>query len=237
MNQDNSLPSPENDPLVSAEYHSFSTEITPTALNEVVLEQARAATKNSWLRKFPSLWFRPMVFTATLGLTLMLVLELTTTPEFQHVMNADTNVERRQPQEGKTILLDRVNGVTKAKPAPVSANAPISDERASAGFAEMIESSSKRMQKKNSVMEHTIQGLYQTRKNKKPQFKEVATFSTPAIASDTAARSCTEEQMADTLKWWQCITGLKEADRNDEAKAELDFFNAVHPGFEPPDSP
>ena len=81
MNHDNSLPSPENDPLVSAEYHTLSTEITPTALDEVVLEQARAATKNSWLRKSPSLWFRPMVFTATLGLTLMLLLELTTTPE------------------------------------------------------------------------------------------------------------------------------------------------------------
>jgi hypothetical protein len=237
MNHDNILPSPENDPLVSAEYHTLSTEITPTALDEVVLEQARAATKNAWLRKFPSLWFRPMVFTATLGLTLVLVLELTTTPEFQPIMNANTNVERRQSQEGETILLDTVNGVTKTKPAPVPANAPISDEHAPAGSAEMIESSSKHMQKKNNAMNHPIQGTYQTRKNKKPRFEKVAAFSTPTITSDIASRSCTEEQMVDALKWWQCITGLKEADRNDEAKAELDFFNTIHPVFKPPDSP
>ena len=237
MNQSNNLPSPENDPLVSAEYHALSTEHTPTALDEVVLEQARAATKNSWLQALTSLWFRPMVFTATLGLTLMLVLELTTTPKFQPVMNTDTNVGRRQPQERAPVLPDTVNGMTKTKPTAVSANAPISDERAPAGSAEMIESSSKRMQKKNNAIDHPIQEIYQLRKNKKPRFEKVAAFSTPTITSDIAARSCTEEQMLDALKWWQCITSLKAAGRNDEAKDELNFFNAVHPGFELPDSP
>jgi hypothetical protein len=237
MNHDNSLPSPENDRLVSAEYHTLSTEITPTALDEVVLEQAKAATKNAWLRKFPSLWFRPMVFTATLGLTLMLVLELTTTPEFQPIMGVDANVERLQSQEGKPILLDTVNGVTKVKLTPVPANTPISDEYTSTRSAEMIESSSKHMQKKNNAMNHPIQGTYQIRKNKKPRFEKVAAFSTPTITSAIAARSCTEEQMIDALKWWQCITDLKETNRNDEAKAELDFFNTVHPIFKLPDSP
>lgn len=186
QNKGNNLPSLGNDPLVSAEYRALSTELTPTALDEVVLEQARAATKNYWPQTFPSLWFRPIVFTATLGLTLMLLLELTTIPESQPIIDTDTNIGRLQP------------------------NMPISDERTSPGFS-------------------------QPRKNKKPRFEKVEAFSTSTITSYIAARSCTEEQMTDAPKWWQCITELKENDRNNEAKVELDFFNAVYPEFEPTD--
>jgi len=186
QNKSNNLPSLENDPLVSAEYRALSTEQTPTALDEVVLEQARAAAKNSWSQIFPSLWFRPIAFTATLGLTLMLLLELTTTPESQPIIDTDTNVGRLQP------------------------NVPISNE-------------------------HTSPRFSQPRKNKKPRFEKVEAFSTSAITSYIAARSCTEEQMVDAPKWWQCITELKETGRNDEAKVELDFFKAVYPEFEPPD--
>jgi len=300
MNQDrdNNLPSAESDPLVSAEYRASATERTPPALDAVVLEKARAAPKNARLRGFYALWFRPLAFVTTLVLSLALLLELTNTPQLQPILDAETEIGRRQPQASETAPTDAADGVisefrhgvdspawierrdaknesTSGKPqspepsasaenlnlsddvgdrerfeltpvpmndvkttqAPGSANAPVSDERASAGFAEMIEAGSKRMQEKDSVMETAIQGLHQTRAAEEPQIEEVAAGSAFAVVPDRAARSCLEEQMSDPLKWWQCITDLKAAGRDDDAKAELDLFNATYPDFEPPDAP
>ena len=123
------------------------------------------------------------------------------------------------------------------KQAPVPANAPGGDERASAGIAEMPETSSKRMQETDSVTEYAIQSLRQTRAAGKPQIEEVAALRVSDVVPDTTASSCAEQQVADSMTWWQCITQLKEAGRDDEAKVELDLFNAAYPDFQPPDAP
>ncbi len=96
----------------------------------------------------------------------------------------------------------------------------------------------KRMQEKDSATENAIRRLLQARQAEKPPVEEMAVFRKSAMASDAAAGSCTEEQLADDpVKWWQSITELKKAGRDDEARAAPALFNATHPAFEPPRSP
>lgn len=96
QDQDNNLPSAENDPLLSAEYRAIAKERTSPALDAIVLKQARAAA--SRLQSFTALWFRPLAFVATLVLSLALVLELTNTPELQSPKSPETEVGRREAE-------------------------------------------------------------------------------------------------------------------------------------------
>lgn len=121
--------------------------------------------------------------------------------------------------------------------APVSANSLVGDEPVSAGFADMVETSSKRMKETDSVVENAIQGLHQTRAAERPQVQAATTDRAMGVVSNRAAASCAEEQIADPVKWWQCITDLKAAGRADEANAELNLLNASYPDFEPPNMP
>jgi hypothetical protein len=98
MNQDNKLPPADSDPLVSAEYRAIATEQTPAALDERVLEQAKAAARNTGLRGFTAYWFRPLAFVATLALSLALLLELTNTPELQPVKSPESEFGRREAE-------------------------------------------------------------------------------------------------------------------------------------------
>lgn len=226
MNQDQRNSPAERDPLVSAEYRATATEHTPPTLDAMVLERAQAAVRTSGLGGFAAHWSRPLAFVATLVLSLALVLELTRTPEPRSVMDANFEAGRAlPPAEDSPALRDSIPdkqpspgespAPASAKQMPESANRPMSDEAVSSGFAEIIESSAERMQEAER------------------QFEQVTEFR----ASDVVARFCGEEQIADALKWWQCIRGLQEAGRHDDAEAELNLFNAAHPEFEPPGSP
>ncbi len=96
----------------------------------------------------------------------------------------------------------------------------------------------KRMQEKDSATKNAIRRLHQARQAEKPPVEEMAAFRESAMASDAVAGSCTAEQLADDpVKWWQNITELKKAGRDDEARAAPALFNASHPAFEPPRSP
>lgn len=113
-------------------------------------------------------------------------------------------------------------------------DAPTVDDIASTDFAGMIEASSKQAKEADRVTENAIQVLQQTRTLPESLVEETAALRASAFASDVAPRPCDGEQTADPLKWWQCITGLKDAGRLDEANAELTLFNAAHPDFEAP---
>ena len=278
MNQDleNKLPGAENDPAVSAAYRATATERTPPALDESVLRNAKAAAKYSGLRGFTAFWFRPLAFVATLGLSLALLLELTSPVDFQSVQSPESEVGRRDvkstaadpiPAEIDTTRDARpgvdspVENRQSAKPpapaqsvdpnletgrrqrlelAPAAANAakastaPVADERMSADFAEMIEASSKQMSDKDGATDTAIQRLGTTSATDDIQAENVSAYRTTTAATIVTKRPCTEEQVAVSVTWWQCISDLEEAGRHDEAKAELELFNRAHPDFEAP---
>ncbi len=93
------------------------------------------------------------------------------------------------------------------------------------------------LQERDSLMENTVRPRHQTGQAERSLVEEMAAFKKSAMASDAAARSCTEEQLADPMKCRQCITALKKAGRHDEARAEPFLFNTAHPESEPPASP
>ena len=67
------------DPLVSQSYRESAAEITPPALDQAVLRQARREGGSRYSRSV--LWLRPMAWATTIGLCLAIVVELSDLPQ------------------------------------------------------------------------------------------------------------------------------------------------------------
>ena len=65
---------------VSAEYRAMATESVPEWLDKKVLRNAATVTSNTAFAAIFSRWLRPLVFVATAGLSLALILELSQVP-------------------------------------------------------------------------------------------------------------------------------------------------------------
>ena len=70
---------PGIDPLVSDTYKELADETTPEALNREVLRRAARETRTRYA--IARAWTRPMAWAATIGLSLVLVLQLADVPE------------------------------------------------------------------------------------------------------------------------------------------------------------
>jgi len=68
-----------DDPLVSSAYRESAAERAPDALNSSVMQQAREQVRKGFFR--PVVWLRPMAWAATIGLSLAIVIELSTLPQ------------------------------------------------------------------------------------------------------------------------------------------------------------
>lgn len=114
MNQDreNKLPGADSDPMVSAEYRATATEHTPPALDSVVLNKAKAAARDTGLRGFTAFWFRPLAFVATFGLSLALLLELTSPLDLQSVKSPEPEIGRLEAESTAADPLSDVLGIT-----------------------------------------------------------------------------------------------------------------------------
>lgn len=78
----NERPSPDNngvtDPVVSQAYRETADECVPAELDRAVLNTAADAARRRYTRSIA--WLRPLAWTATIGLCLALVLEMSRTP-------------------------------------------------------------------------------------------------------------------------------------------------------------
>lgn len=240
MNQDRNdrTPNADSDPLVSAEYRAAATERTPSELDALVLRKAAATARESaGLRAFTAFWFRPLAFVATLALSLALVLELTSE---QYGIEPAASPDTRDFREEDNSPPGKIQSAPV--PAPAKASAPLvesvpaqADETASADFAKMIEAGSRRMQEAKDATDAAIQSRQQAKSAREAQVDEPGAVSAYAVVSDVVPTHCAQQQKRNALTWWQCIGELEEAGRYDEAKAELDLFNAAHPNFEAPE--
>ena len=68
-----------DDPLVSSAYRESASERAPDMLNHSVMQQAREQVRKGFFR--PVVWLRPMAWAATIGLSLAIVIELSTLPQ------------------------------------------------------------------------------------------------------------------------------------------------------------
>ena len=68
-----------SDPLVSRAYRELAPDVVPDELDRAVLREAAAGARPRYARAVR--WFRPLAWTATIGLCLSIVLELMRVPE------------------------------------------------------------------------------------------------------------------------------------------------------------
>ncbi len=68
-----------DDPLVSSAYRESASERASDMLNHSVMQQAREQVRKGVFR--PVVWLRPMAWAATIGLSLAIVIELSTLPQ------------------------------------------------------------------------------------------------------------------------------------------------------------
>jgi len=120
-----------DDPLVSSTYRESAAERTPDALNQSVMQLARERAAKRLLR--PVVWLRPMAWAATIGLSLAIVIELSTLPQpALEVPIVETpaalEVKPFGPRARKTITdegritLQNTGSLHKAAPAASSAS-------------------------------------------------------------------------------------------------------------------
>jgi len=83
MNQDNDNPEArEVDPRVTAHYEKLADEKTPADLDQAVLREAARAVRADNRKGSFGAWFRPVAFMAMVGLSLVIILDLSDTSIF-----------------------------------------------------------------------------------------------------------------------------------------------------------
>ena len=96
MNQDNDKQEAmEVDPQVSAHYESLAEEKTPADLDRAILREAARALRTDNRKGSFGAWFRPVAFMATVGLSLVIILDLSDTSLFSPP--ADMSLEAVPP--------------------------------------------------------------------------------------------------------------------------------------------
>ncbi len=124
---------PGIDPLVSDTYRELADETTPETLNREVLRMAARETRTRYA--VARAWTRPVAWAATIGLSLVLVLQLADTPEPAATEIEATAFERK---DADTIGARREGDVAPeaAAPSVLPASAPADAGRASEADAQ-----------------------------------------------------------------------------------------------------
>jgi hypothetical protein len=105
------------DPLVSRSYRDIASEKVPAELDQAILQQARRNVGNRTSKSV--IWLRPMAWAATIGLSLAIVIELSSVPmSSSDMMYAPAEVPASVAVEEAEILEEiRLNADPKAEPA------------------------------------------------------------------------------------------------------------------------
>lgn len=215
------------DDTVRRAYRESATETVPKHLNRSVLAEAEYAATLKRGRRWPA--FRPLAWAATIGLSLVLVMQVTTLgpeppppvaeppgdeaardlPELDALADPDgeaapaaiTPTEKRERFDSST---------TMSAPAPGSRRAG-SDRETAASVAEQ---------------ESATNGVSRRAPSVAPASIDVAA---------TALPSCDDEQRRDPESWRQCIVDLLDAGHRDGAIAEYLRYREAFPEAPPID--
>ena len=230
---------PENDPLVTRAYRKAATETTPPALDDAVLLKARQAVSGSgWSRYAKTIyWLRPMAWAATIGLSLAIILELTTTPPVESELLMDTpaalpveEVLAPRRDTRKLIMDDATPAPAEAAGAPrqdvqqpqkskvTDAPAPIASE------AEVKEELERLIRYREEA---------ESRSADRPLAAEDAAAAQPSAAYAIAV-PCGEQETRAPETWLECIERLDEQGRYVDAQRERERLAEAFPDFELP---
>ena len=248
MNQDrNRHEATDIDPQVSLHYESLADEKTPPELDRAIMREAKRAVQADNRRGDFGAWFRPIAITATVGLSLAFILDLSETSIFSPP--TDMSRETGQPDSIESATESAPDNAARTRTATVAADdlrrekfvpkqpskmtapdvAAPGTRQQEAAFADSaavrdslsneIGNAEKRLQKTGATAGATLQ----------------TATAAPAPAVRLSTNLCTGAQKSDVGEWWKCIEELHQLGYSGTADLELNSLREEFPEFEPPE--
>lgn len=231
------------DAAVSATYRELADERAPASLNESILRDARAHAGRGYPGSMR--WLRPMAWAATVGLSLAIVVQLTTLeePQLDGAPSVSSDVpSAASPAEAETDAsrddaaaerLEVPGGAADASApqsaAPERSALPAASPEAGAGADAFADS---------SVFDaDNVQALDEARemaRQRSGPVEQTGRAIAPAAAtleSKAASAACDESSRRTPEDWQACIDGLRRQGRDAEAAEEAEQLAAAFPEF------
>lgn len=234
----------DNDTRVSETYRAMATETTPPDLDSKILSMA-ADTADVRRSGFglSRAWFRPIAWTATIGLSLAFVLEMAelnnvAEPTIQtdsdevleervlgdQVAAEPANIGRLQPRQELDKRADAAEEAkasaapATAEVAPAGGTASVSDDFAADEMLLIQEAEEQARARSGPARSVALDG-------------PVAAF---AIKKEQAY-FCEARSRLSAASWYVCVEDLREKELVEAAEVELEALLAEFPDFEVPD--
>lgn len=211
------------DDAVRRAYRDGATETAPERLNRRVLAEAEYAVALRKGRRWPA--FRPLAWAATIGLSLVLVMQVTTLgPEPPDVPEAqDGDAPAGLPSI--EALTDRGDESVPAAISPAEKR----ERLAPSGTMSAPAAGSRHSEDTRETAAAVAEEEFAT--------NGMSRQSAPA-SSDAAAAIlafCDDEQRRDPASWRQCIVELLEAKQRERAIIEYELYREAYPEAPPID--
>jgi hypothetical protein len=234
----------DNDARVSETYRAMATETTPQDLDSQILSMAAAETDSRRAGfGLSRLWFRPIAWAATIGLSLAFVLEMS---EFNKV------AEPAIQTDADAVLEERVlDDVVDAAPADIGrlqsqqefdkrTDAPAAAKPTAARAAEKVAPAAGAASVSEDFAADEILMLQeaeeQTRARSGSERAFVADSPVAALAiKKERADLCEAGARLSAASWYACVEDLREKELHDTASAELEALLSEFPDFEIPE--
>lgn len=197
----------DNDPRVSEMYRQLTTEKTPAELDDKVLTMAASAARTRY--GLTRAWIRPVAWTATIGLSLAFILEMSQLPNVP-----ERSAQKDAPELMKVSTPPADSAPTAPAAAKREANAPAAADPAPIQPMATSEVDADDM--------HLLQ-----------EAEERAVFAAVMERKEQVAH-CDAEARADAETWYECIEVLREEGRADAANTELEALREAFPDFSEP---
>ena len=222
----NESPRPDDrimDDAVSEAYRSGATETVPEHLNRRVLAEAEYAVTLRTGRRWPA--FRPLAWAATIGLSLVLVMQVTTLgPEPPEVPEGqDGEAPAGLPTIG--VQSDRVDETAPAAISPAEKR-----ERLNPSSTLSAPAAGSR---RSEDMRETAAAVAEEEFATNGLSRQSARVSSDAATAVLAF--CDDEQRRDPASWRQCIVELLEAEHRERAIIEYELYREAYPEAPPID--
>ncbi len=143
---------PRIDPLVSDTYRELADETTPEALNREVMRMAAGEVRSRYA--IARAWTRPLAWAATIGLSLVLVLQLADVPEpvSPSAEAPDSGTARLQKDDAAAPVSRAAPAMPAAPPADPMSTADADEQAALPGVAKQSRSEIQQQDQKVNVM-------------------------------------------------------------------------------------
>lgn len=225
-----------DDPALSRLYREASVESAPRDLDMRVLGAARRAARPKYL--LPASWFRPLAWTATVGLCLAVAINLNNTPEEVTVVpvKLESNVkasdetmayeERLEVQPSVAAEQKRLRQAPEI--APVALDEDVARPDASPSAAAEPEQLRERPSDSADVTLNAPRNDPRATRAAGYMMTEADAVSREAGDSSTL---CSAENLAAPDAWLRCIEALEAEGRTEAAARERKLFEQRFPSF------